>query len=177
MLKPQDILVLLKFIAIGADTWSYASLGVELGMSPSQLHAAVKRAVASQLAVRRGEKIVPQVRNLEEFLVHGLRYVFPPELGEPTRGIPTGYAAPPLASRFAADGELPPVWPHPEGPVRGVTFSPLYHLAPKAALADSKLYELLALADAIRGGRARERDMAIKVLKERLNSYGKTANS
>ena len=50
-LKPQDVLVLLKLVALGDRSWSYAWLAVQLGMSPSQLHAAVKRALAAQLAV------------------------------------------------------------------------------------------------------------------------------
>jgi hypothetical protein len=33
------------------------------------------------------------------------------------------------------------------------------------------LYELLALVDAVRGGRARERDLAIKELRKRLEHH------
>jgi hypothetical protein len=168
LLKPQDILVMLKLLSIGGQNWTYAWLGVQLDMSPSQLHAAVKRALAAQLAVKKGGSIVPNRRSLEEFLVHGVKYVFVPELGGLTRGMPTGYAAPPLASHFVGPDVPPPVWPTPDGPVRGQAFSPLYALAPGAARKDAKLYEYLALLDAIRGGRARERDMAIRELKARL---------
>jgi len=171
VLKPQDILVVLKLLAMGQKPWSYAGLAVELGMSPSQLHSAVKRALAAQLAVRKGDEIVPNIRNLEEFLVHGLKYVFVSEQGEMTRGIPTGHAAPPLNKHFVPAGEPPPVWPFAAGKVRGFAFSPLYSLAPRAALSDPKLYELLVLVDAIRGGRAREREIAIKELKKRLEFY------
>ena len=170
-LKPQDVLVVLKLVAMGHKAWSYAWLGVQLGMSPSQLHSAVKRALVAQLAIRKGDEIVPNIRNLEEFLVHGLKYVFVPEQGVMTRGIPTAHAAPPLKTRFAPSSEPPPVWPDAEGKVRGTAFSPLYTPAPRAALSDPKLYELLVLVDAIRGGRAREREIAIKELKERLSRY------
>lgn len=171
ILKPQDILVLLKLLSIGQRDWTYAWLGVELGMSPSQLHAAVKRAIAAQLAVYRGESIVPNRRNLEEFLIHGIKYVFVPERGELTRGMPTGYAAPPLAKHFPSSDEPPPVWPTRDGSVRGEAHSPVYSLAPGAAAKDAHLYELLALVDAIRGGRVRERDIAIKELKKRLERH------
>lgn len=171
ILKPQDVLVVLKLVAIGQQSWSYAWLAVQLDMSPSQLHSAVQRAIAARLAVRSEAGIVPQLRNLEEFLIHGLQYVFVPERGELTRGIPTGYAAPPLRKHFPSTEEPPPVWPYPEGKTRGVSFSPLYKLAPRAATADAKLYELLVLVDAIRGGRAREREIAIKALKKRLKQY------
>ena len=170
-LKPQDVLVVLKLFVLGRCPWSYAGLAVALGMSPSQLHAAVKRALAAQLLLRSGDQIVVNVRNVEEFLIHGLRYVFVPERGEITRGIPTGADAAPLKGRFAKTGEPPWVWPYAEGHVRGLAFSPIYHLAPQAALSDESLYEALVLADAIRGGRAREREIAIKELKERLNAY------
>lgn len=171
VLKPQDVLVVLKLVALGSRPWSYAWLAVQLGMSPSQLHSAVKRALEAQLAVRKGEVIVPNIRNLDEFIIHGLKYVFVPERGELTRGIPTGHAAPPLDQHFAPSSEPPPVWPDAQGDVRGVAFSPLYSLAPGAARADSQLYELLVLVDAIRGGRARERELAIKELKKRLERY------
>jgi hypothetical protein len=171
-LKPQDILVALKLVAMGqARPWTYASLAVELGMSPSQLHSAIRRALAAQLAVREGERTAPHVRNLEEFLIHGLKYVFIPEKGELTRGIPTAHAAPPLNKHFASTGEPPPVWPDPEGEARGIAFSPLYKLAPRAAAADSGLYELLVIVDAIRGGRAREREAGIRELRQRLKQY------
>ncbi len=171
-LKPQDVLVMLKLVALGQKPWSYARLAVDLGMSPSQLHSAVRRALEAQIAVKREDAIRPHIRNLEEFLIHGLRYVFVPQLGQPTRGMPTSHAAPPLAQHFTSTGELPPVWPDPEGTVRGVAFSPLYKLAPQAARADPALYELLVLVDAIRGGRAREHNMAIKELGKRLAQYG-----
>jgi hypothetical protein len=171
VLKPQDVLVVLKLLALGQQSWSYAGLAKQLGMSTSQLHAAVKRALVAQLAVRKGADIVPHLRNLEEFLISGLRYVFVPEHGELTRGLPTGYAAPPLDKHFAASQEPPPVWPHSKGTVRGMSFSPLYSLAPRAAQMDGKLYELLVLVDAIRGGRARERELAIKELKKIMEKY------
>lgn len=171
ILKPQDVLVMLKLVALGKKSWSYSWLAESLGMSPSQLHSAVQRALSVQLAVKNEEVISPHIRNLEEFLVHGLKYAFVPEIGRLTRGIPTAYAAPPLDKHFAESTEPPPVWPTAEGTVRGVSFSPLYKLAPQAAQADLALYELLALVDAIRGGRARERALAIKELGKRLEKY------
>jgi len=94
-----------------------------------------------------------------------------------TRGMPTGYAAPPLNSVFLPDGEPPPVWSDPQGEVRGMSFSPLYASAPKAAQADPLLYELLVLVDAIRGGRARERAFATQELTQRLEAYAQNTKS
>ncbi|MCU7919073.1 MAG: nucleotidyltransferase domain-containing protein [Candidatus Thiodiazotropha sp. (ex Epidulcina cf. delphinae)] len=168
MLKPQDILVVLKLVAVGQDVWSYSRLALQLGMSPSEVHSAVKRAIGAGLAIRLNKKIRPHIKNLEEFLLHGIQYVFAPELGGLTWGMATGHATPSLAGHFTVDDAPPPVWPDPEGEVRGEAFSPLYQSVPVAAKNDPKLYELLALVDAIRGGRARERNIAKKVLKQRL---------
>lgn len=171
ILKPQDILVLLKLVAISRNNWSYHRLAIDLGMSAAEVHAAIKRAVFANLAIPQGDKSIPYIRNLQEFIVHGLRFVFIPEHGGITRGIPTSHAAPPLSSVFLSDGDPPPVWPDSQGLVRGMSFSPLYASAPKAALADPILYELLVLVDAIRGGRARERSFATKELTQRLEAY------
>jgi len=170
-LKPQDVLVALKLVAIGRQRWTYAHLAVQLGMSPSQLHSAVRRLLAARLVRKEGESIIPNLQNLEEFLVHGVKYVFVAEMGEITRGMPTAYAASPLAQAFVSAAEPPPVWPDPQGEVRGQAFSPLHKLAPQAARNDADLYELLVLVDAIRAGRARERALAITELKKRLSGH------
>jgi hypothetical protein len=112
----------------------------------------------------------PNVSALEEFLVHGLKYAFPAERGEVTSGIPTSYAAEPLKSEVAMSNDLPPVWPWPEGNTRGIRLEPLYKNVPRAALRDPKLYQLLALVDAIRDGRARERKIAERELVNRLRA-------
>jgi hypothetical protein len=171
VLKAQDVIVALKLLSMDGRPWTYAQLAVDLDLSTSQLYAAVKRVLLSQLASDLGDRIVPNIRNLEEFLIHGLKYVFVPELGEMTRGIPTGYAAPVMSDFISSDGEPQPVWPYPEGTARGMAFSPLYKIAPSSSKRDPKLYELLALVDSIRGGRAREREIAIRELKKRLDKY------
>ena len=171
-LAPQDVLVLLKLVAVGPRVWSYNELAIELGMSPSQVHSAIKRALAAGLALRRNGRVTPQTRNLEEFLVHGLKYLCIPQRGELTRGIPTGHGAPPLAEKLIDSQDVIPVWPHPEGKIRGEAFLPIFRSAPEAAMQDCELYQLLVLVDAIRGGRARERSLATRELTERLEAYG-----
>ena len=171
-LKPQDILFLLKLVAMGKIPWSFNKLAIDLGMSPSEIHAAAKRAIAARLAIKENSDIYPNIRNLEDFLLHGVQYVFVPDRGGLSRGMPTAYASAPMDSYFVDVNEPPPVWPDPEGKVRGTIFSPLYKSVPEAAKQDSKLYELLVLVDAIRDGRAREKSIAEKELKKRLNQYG-----
>ena len=164
VLKPQDVLFLLKLVALEKKRWSFNKLAVELGMSPAEVHAASKRAVSARLANRYESEIYPNISNLEEFLIHGIQYVFVPDRGGISRGMPTSYACEPIENFILSKEELPPIWPDPEGKIRGESFSPLYKSAPIAAKNDRKLYQLLALVDAIRGGRARERKIAKKEL-------------
>lgn len=184
-LHPQDVVVVLKLVANRNATkrWSYADLGKDLFMSGSQVFRSVARAEASRLLSAPSVPSTPEMRealpitwmfpnnsNLKEFLIHGVRYSFPVERAGPTRGTPTAEAAPPLNQILAQDFPLPPVWPNPAGLVRGIAFSPLYKNVPQAALRDPQLYELLALVDAIRAGRAREREIAIRELTVRIDS-------
>jgi len=166
VLKPQDIVILLKLVTLGNRPWSYSALALELGMSPSEVHSGIRRAAAARLfdSLRN----VPVLRSLQEFLVHGVKYAYPPDRGQLTRGIPTSYAAPPLNTLIVPSDEPPPVWADPDGTVRGYDFTPLYRSVPNAAVRDQNLYELLALVDAIRDGRVRERELAVKLLTERL---------
>jgi hypothetical protein len=170
ILKPQDIFVLLKLVALKSQKWTYNTLAVDLEMSPSEVHAAVKRSRSAHLAIEIENSIQPNLSCLEEFMIYGLKYVFIPDRGGLTRGMPTGYAASPLKELLSSSGEPPPVWPDSLGEVRGESFSPLYKSVPNAARKDQKLYEFLALVDAIRDGRPRERELAIREIRDRLTA-------
>ena len=172
ILKPQDVLVLLKLVAQGDMNWVYSRLAMELSMSSSEIHAAMKRAYSAGLMLDKGETIMPDAKNLEEFIVYGLKYSFAAERGDICMGIPTSYAVKPLCERVIYDdSSLPPVWPDENGKVQGIAFRPLYPSVPDAVRLDSRLYELLALIDAIRGGRSRERTVAIKEIKLRFTRF------
>lgn len=173
VLKPQDLVVLLRLALVSDSVPTYAALAAELGLTASEIHAGLERARIAQL-VRKDQAGKPSIvrEALKLFVVHGARYVFPAVHGELTRGTPTGYAAPPLNEKIVQPNEVPPVWPHKDGQVRGVAFYPLYPTVPDAAGRNQPLYELLALFDAVRGGSARERALAIDLLSERLSSPG-----
>jgi hypothetical protein len=172
VLKPQDVVVVLK-LSIPESPVSYLELAHELGISGSEVHAAVRRAWRAGLL--NISTLRPKREALLEFLVHGLKYVFPAERGSSTRGMPTAFAAPPLKQHFVAEplvGVMArpiPVWPDAEGEVRGEELKPLYRSVPKAARKDPELYELLVLVDAIRSGGARERQLASDELTRRLS--------
>jgi hypothetical protein len=169
-LKPQDVYVVLKIVAAWSRRAPYLLLAMELGMSPSEVHACVKRAQSSGFLHDAQLQHRPSLSALEEFLLHGLRYVFPAERGGLTRGVPTSYAAEPLRSLITSSSDPAPVWPYEEGTERGVAFTPLYKTAPMAALRDSSFYEYLALVDALRDGRVRERTLAAEELHRRFQA-------
>jgi hypothetical protein len=161
MLKAQDIVVLLK-VAIARPGWTFAQLADELGMSASAVHRSLDRADAADLYSPGRRRV--RIRELKEFLIHGVRYAMPPVNRGEGRGMPTAWAAEPLAGEVASSGRNAPIWPDAHGKARGIVLEPLHPGVPVAARKDQLLYELLALVDAIRIGEARERNLAAKWL-------------
>lgn len=176
ILKPQDVFICLKLVALGRQSWTYQQLAGALHMSASEVNGGVRRAIRARLVVPGGGGANPRPNliALHEFLIHGVKYAFPPDRGSLTRGLPTSYAAPPLDAEVQPFEDLPPVWPHPQGPLRGYAFSPLYRSVAQAALDDPALYALLALVDAIRDERSRATNQAARELAARLVPSGST---
>ena len=173
MLKPQDCVLLLKIIANPRKSWSQRALATELCISVFEVNKGIKRLVNSELIRKESTdpvKLIPNLTAAKEFFIHGVRYCFPAKLGELTPGIPTSIAAPIFKDKFLLGNEPLPVWPYGKGKLRGVALSPLYKSVPQSVdeHPDDEFYNLLALVDTIRQGRARERALAIKMLKEKL---------
>jgi hypothetical protein len=166
MLKPQDIVVLLK-LAEQKEAWTFGEIAAALDLSPSAVHRSLERAQLAGLydPVRKSVNRVA----LLEFLVHGAKYVFPVVRQGEARGIPTAWAAPPLNERLTSAGKNAPAWPHALGKVRGIGIEPLHSVVPEAARRDPQLGELLALLDAIRIGDTRERMLAVEEFEKRLD--------
>lgn len=125
----------------------------------------VTRKRVRRSAMQDGEAVAdnavrPHSHNLAEFALHGAKYAFPAVKLPLVIGVPTSHSAPAFAGVFAP-GSTDFVWPHPNGSVRGVGVDPLHPSVPFAAMQDATLYEMLALFDALRVGKARERGMAL----------------
>lgn len=163
--KSLDIYALAKLI-LEECARPYAVVAGELGMSASEFHAAVHRLGQAGLVDPKTRRI--RQGAVQELLVHGLRYVFPVVMGGLTRGIPTSYAAPPLSELISFGKENIPVWPDATGEKLGYGVEPLHPSAPKAVQRDSRFYEVLALIDALREGRPRERQIAEDELLKRI---------
>jgi len=163
--KPQDVVVALKLCGDDGDA-TYAELGRALGMSASETHASVRRLSEARLVEPQTRRVRREV--LANFLVHGVPHAFPATPKDVTRGMPTAWAAPVMQGKFGGKDQLAPIWPDPDGDVQGATVKPLYPSVPHAARVDKKLYDLLALVDALRIGRARERQWAEKEIRRKL---------
>lgn len=174
MLKPQDCMILIKLLSNLERDYSQRELAGELFMSQSEVNQSLKRLVIAGLARKRLEGNIPRpiVKAAEDFLIYGLKYCFPVKPKSLTPGIPTGIGAPIFKNKIMLGDEPLPVWPYAEGTIIGQAIEPLYSSIPKAIdqTADQNFYDLLALVDIIRFGRARERNIAIDMLKKKLSS-------
>lgn len=164
MLQSLDLLVVLKLTVLSSPRPSFEALARELAISPSSALRSLKRATDAGLVTADRK---PNRHALLEFVLHGVRYVYYVKPGGLTRGIPTAHAAPPLSSLISSSSEVP-VWPDPQGTVRGYTVEPLHQTVPEAVRHDPQLYELLALVDALRLGHIRERNLAAEELRRRI---------
>ncbi|RHW19570.1 hypothetical protein C2846_18115 [Pseudomonas jilinensis] len=146
------------------------ALEQQTGISKSQISLALKRCYAVNLASKDPETEIPLVNKkaLYEFIVHGLRYVFPAQPGALTRGISTSFGAPVLQGKLLSAGDTLLVWPDAWGNAMGQSISPLFATATLAARNHPQMYALLALTDAVRIGRPRESKLAAELLRKEL---------
>ena len=84
--------------------------------------------------------------------------------------MPTSHSAEVLQQSLVIEKGDNYVWPSRGASIEGVQISPLYPAVPRAAKRSRELYELLALIDAIRIGKVRERELAAKEISKRINS-------
>ncbi|KQT46835.1 hypothetical protein ASG52_12580 [Methylobacterium sp. Leaf456] len=188
-MKGQDVVVLLKLVSLqdsangrrsqdlvsnlqGGAAYSVRNLESLLGISKTEIGASIKRLLSIGMAIKDRETGWPKPhrRDLYSFIVHGLKFVFPAEPGALTRGIPTAFAAPMLTNMLISGGTYIYVWPSATGRDIGQSILPLFRSVPEAAAKDDRLYEYLALVDAVRLGNQREVSLARDKLADRLMS-------
>jgi hypothetical protein len=169
-LKPQDVVVALKLVASASPSWKQPDLAKALHLSASEVNHGLKRLAACHLFNPRERRIIRS--SLLEFLVSGLRYVFPAQVGLFGEGMPTSVGASVLKGKVQLGEDDMLVWLTADRTkaVRGRVVAPLYKSVPLAAAEDPALHDYVALADAVRVGRARERALAKDELTKRLSS-------
>lgn len=159
-MRPQDVAILLKICALGQQPWQMAGLASSLRISISEVSESLNRSQLAGLIDFTKKKVNRQ--NLLDFLSHGLQYVFPVQPGPLVRGIPTGHSHPFMKEKFASESNY--VWPDVKSNVIGSQIDPLYPKQVEAVLEDSTYYQLLAIADVLRVGKAREVKYALEEL-------------
>ncbi|MFC2112260.1 hypothetical protein ACFLTA_03250 [Bacteroidota bacterium] len=165
-MRPQDIVILMKIIALEHDNWRNLDLAHSLHISASEVSEALNRCKIAGLIDHRKRNIHPNA--LKEFLIYGLKYVFPAEPGGIVKGIPTAHSANPIKKNFMSDSIY--VWSHEKGNAMGQAIEPLYSTVPGVVYEDEKFYELMVIIDTIRIGRAREISIAIEELNHRIKN-------
>jgi predicted transcriptional regulator len=163
-MRPHDIVVLLKIAAKGNEPWFMKDLSIELGISASEISESLNRSAFARLISKDKKQLMKL--SILDFLEHGLRYVYPAYPGSKVRGLTTSHSALPLSNEIVSEDAY--VWSYGEGTVRGEAIEPLHPKVPEACLKDPIFYEYMALCDALRVGRAREKNIAILELKKRL---------
>ncbi|MBX2966046.1 MAG: hypothetical protein KF845_07865 [Cyclobacteriaceae bacterium] len=163
-MKSQDILILLKIIALEDKPWFHHTLAEDLDISQSEVTQSLNRSRYAQLIDQERRKV--NRKALYDFLCYGISYVFPQHPGEIVRGFATAHSAPPLKAMIESTENY--VWPSAKGNIRGQSVLPIYKSVVKAVQTDTVLYELLALIDAIRVGKVREKEIALAELKKRI---------
>ncbi len=164
VMRPIDLLILLKITTYGNTPWFQKPLAADLNISQSEVSKSLRRSRFSGILDTTSHKV--QTTVLLDLLQQSVRYVFPQKPGPIVRGIPTAHSTSPLNTRV--DNPKVYVWASMDGQVSGQQIIPLYPSVPVAALKDPKIYELLALVDTLRVGLAMERDLAFTELKLRL---------
>lgn len=168
-MRPQDIAVLLKII-VSTPNWMNKDVADGLLLSPSEVSYSLQRSVLAELIDSSKRKVMR--KTFLEFIQYGLPRVFPAIRGAIAIGMPTAFSSPNISAQLMTNEFTEMVvWPFAEGEARGESINPLYPNAVKAALKDPQLYELLCLVDVMRVGKIREKEIAIKLLKEKFSIH------
>jgi len=161
-IRPQDIVILLKIILLEDLNWHLKDVAEQLNISNSEVSESVNRSLISGLI--EDDKRLVKKEALREFLVYGVQYVFPALEGRLMRGMPTAFSASVLSEAFVV--EDPYIWPMKGYSNKGISINPLYHTVPEACKEDERLYDLLALTDALRMGA--KSNVIIKLLSQKM---------
>ena len=112
-IKPQDILIMLKLVI--APRQSQKELATSLFISQAEISHGIKRLKQAQLINSAGQVVA---ESCVEFVVHGLKYMCPAELGPLSSGIPTAFAHPDFKYVRYSESSIY-IWPWVPGKKKG----------------------------------------------------------
>ncbi|HEU5292802.1 MAG TPA: hypothetical protein VFU05_19275 [Cyclobacteriaceae bacterium] len=168
-MRPQDVAILLKIIALKNKEWQLVPLANELKISMSEISESLNRSRLAGLVDYNKKR--PNKISILEFLEHGVKYVFPQQPGALSRGIVTAHSHPFMRKFFKSQENY--VWPTRIGDVIGQVIEPFYEKQPQAASEDPEFYKLLSLVDVIRVGKVREVKIAVDELNQMIDEPSK----
>jgi len=169
-MRPQDIVILLKKVTPIGMKMNGKQLAESLGISAAEVSESLERSRIAGLI--DNSKSIVNTLSLKDFLTYGLRYCFPVTIGGIVKGVPTAISASPFSNQLVS-GEESFVWPCIDGKSRGQAIEPLYPSVPNAVGTDTDFYKLMSIADVLRMGRVRERELAINELNFYLERYAR----
>ena len=164
-LKPQDTVLALKYWSLKRDKLdsSVRDIAESIGISASEVSKGTKRLVTARLVIERDARVFAESGALLEWLSYGVRYAYPQESAGYGRGMATSWNCQVLESEM-----IPPtpalVWPVSGGDAEGALIKPFHESVPVTASKDERLYRILSLLEAIRGGKPRELAIARNIL-------------
>lgn len=168
MLKPQDTLLALKYLVMQQErtVLPVRALAESVGVSAGEVSKSTRRLVSAELIIQRDNRYLAVQQALNEWLAYGVRYAYPTEYVGYGRGMATSWNCPHIRSEMLAPSP-PTVWSVSGGETEGKAIKPIHESVPFAASKDKDLYRILALVDAVREGKPRER----KIARELLSKY------
>ena len=176
MIQGRDIVVLV-YLSVHSGPWTVRSLASELEFPHAATQRSLKSLQDARLTFKLGKRSIASevaIPRAGEFLIHAVKYVFPPVFVGESRGIATAWDAPPLREKLTARGEMrmPIVWPYALGDERGEGIQPVHESVPRIAVKfGGKTREILSLVDAIRYGPSRVSQMATAELERRFHIH------
>ena len=161
-LRPSDLVIALQLAM--APSAQFKQLSEATGISAGECHNAVRRLRLSRLLMADERR--PSRDALQQFLVQGMPYAFPPIVGAGTVGVLTAHSSPAFHGTVESPDHF--VWADADGSARGQSLVPLFPRAPMLPVRNPALYELLTILDALRVGTTRVRKVAAEMLDTRL---------
>lgn len=146
-LKSEDVLVLLKLVAIEPFHKDLTFLSQELGHDPHEIINSLSRLRTSNLIEDKTHKVL--IPNFKKFLYKNLHEQFQTTPGKITQGMLTG-AKPDFYFAVGLSYTSIWVWPHPDYNHKGYEIQPLSSQCCFAAANDPRLRKLLAVTETVR---------------------------
>lgn len=161
------------------DLFSVRGLGSSLGVSKTEVSASLRRCIDNNLLILMNSSTNSLIslidsdwnvnkKALFELIKYAIPYLYPPKQLGLDYGVLTGFAAPVLKDELTSAGTSIYIWPSEYGTAFGQVLEPIYKTVAFASTHDQFVYNCFALIDAYRLGKAREKDIAIKLIEKEI---------